>query len=191
MRTLTAPGQALLDRMLAGEQIPCVQLVQMDLDAILYLTTANHDIVWSGQTWVRSTIARIEPIEDGATGELQGLAFTISGVNEAALSLALTEPVEGRGVHVWDVFLDPATGEAVDGVVAFTGLLNAPAVEDGPTAIVSVTAEHRGVAAVRAKPSRYTHDEQTRLHTGDTSLDFDIPTDAAALAWPKASFFRK
>lgn len=191
MRTLSVAGQALLDRMLAGEQIPCVQLVQLDLDATLYLTTGGHDIVWAGQTWLRSTIANIEPIEDAATGELQGLAFTISGVNESALSLALTEPVEGRAVHVWDVFLNPDTGAAVDGVVAFTGLLNAPAVEDGPTAIVSVTAEHRGVAAVRAKPSRYTHDEQTRLYLGDTSLDFDIPTDAAALAWPKASFFRK
>lgn len=191
MRTLSAPGLALLARMAAGEQIPCVQLVQMDLDAILYLTTANHSIEWSGQTWLRSTIANIEPIEDHATGELQGLAFTISGVNEASLSLALTEPVEGRGVHVWDLFLDPSTGAAVEAVNAFTGILNAPALEDGPTATVSVTAEHRGVAAVRAKPSRYTHDEQTRLYLGDTSLDFDIPTDAAALAWPKASYFRK
>ena len=191
MRTLSVAGQALLDRLAAGEQIPCVQLVQMDLDVILYLTTANHSIEWAGQTWLRSTIGSIEPIEDSARGELQGLAFTIPAVNESALSLALTEPVEGRGVHVWDLFLDPATGAAVEAVNAFTGILNAPSIEDGPTAIVSVTAESLGVAAVRAKPSRYTHDEQTRLHPGDTSLDFDIPTDAAALAWPKASYFKR
>lgn len=190
MRTLSVAGQALLDRMAAGEQIPMVQLVRMDLSVTLYLTTANHDIPWDGHPWLRSNLASIEPIED-VTGELQGLAFVIPGVNESGLSLALTEPVEGKVVRVWDLLLDPDTGEAVEAVAAFSGTLNVPAIEDGATAVVSVTAEHRGISAVRAKPSRYTNDEQQRLYPGDTSLDFDIATDAAPIAWPKASYFRK
>ena len=45
--------------------------------------------------------------------------------------------------------------------------------------------------ALRAKPSRYTNDEQQRRYTGDTSLDIDPATDAAPVAWPAASFFKQ
>lgn len=190
MRTLNAPALALLARIQQGEQIPLVQLVQMDLSATVRLTTAGHVVQWGGQDWLPAGLGSIEPIEDAA-GEVQALQFVLPGVTSEQIAIALTEPVEGKAVRVYDALIDPATGVVADAVLAWSGTLNVPGIEDGPTAAVVVTAEHRGLHALRAKPSRYTNDEQQRLHPGDTSLDIDPLTDAAPIAWPAASYFRQ
>lgn len=189
MRTLNPTAQALRARALAGEQIPVVQLVHLELEVDWRATTAGVPLVWGGHTWSPIGLA-ITPVADDST-EFVGLTLSLPGVDESALALALVEDVEGAPVRVYDAWIDPATGAVADAVLAWSGALETPSVEDGPQATVAVLAEHRGAIAVRSKPSRYTNDEQQRLYPGDTSLDFDPATDAAPLAWPAASFFRR
>jgi hypothetical protein len=190
MRTLNGAALTLLARVAAGDQIPLVQLVELQLATTVRLTTAGGPITWGGNTWQPAGLGRIEAIDDSAQ-ELQALQFTLPGVSSGHLSLVLNEQVEGKTVRVYDALIDPATGQVADAVLAWAGTLNVPAIEDGATATVAVTAEHRGVHALRAKPSRYTNDEQQRLFPGDTSLNFDPATDAAPIAWPAASFFKQ
>ena len=190
MRTLNAAALSLLGRIQQGEQVPVVQLVQMDLTETVRLTTAGHVISWGGNDWQPAGLGAIEPIEDAA-GEVQALQFSLPGITPEQIAIALTEPVEGKTVRVYDALVDPDTGVVADAVLAWAGTLNVPGIEDGPTATVVVTAEHRGLHALRAKPSRYTDDEQQRLYPGDTSLDIDPLTDAAPIAWPAASYFRQ
>jgi len=190
MRVLNLAAQALLARIAAGEQIPWVQLIELSLSETVRFTTAGRNVAWGGFDWIRSGLGQVEPIED-TSGELQGLRFTMPGVDGTQIGLALGEPVEGRGVRVWDALIDPDTGAVADAVLAWSGTLNVPEFSDGATATVSVTAEHRGLLAVRAKPRRYSNEEQQRRYPGDTCFDFDPNTDAAPLAWPKASFFKK
>ena len=190
MRTLNSDALALLARIEAGEQIPLVQLVEMLFDTPLRFTTAGHNIIWDGDTYAAAGMGTIDPIED-ATGDVQALQFTLPGITPEQIALALTETVEGTTVRVYDAMLDPATGVVADAVLAWSGTLNVPSIEDGATATVIVTAEHRGMLALRPKPSRYTNDEQQRLYPGDTSLDIDPETDAGPIAWPAASFFKQ
>ncbi len=190
MRTLNSTALALLARIEAGEQIPLVQLVVMDFLSPLRYTTAGHHIVYGGDTYYSAGLGTIEPIED-VTGDVQALQFSLPGVSAEQIALALTEPVEGTDVSVYDALLDPDTGEVADAVLAWSGTLNVPSIEDGSTATVIVTAEHYGMLALRPKPSRYTDDEQQRLYSGDTSLDIDPLTDAGPIAWPAASFFKQ
>lgn len=190
MRTLNGTALALLTRIQAGEQIPLVQLVEMQLTVTVYMTTAGSPIDWNGHTWQPVGLGNMQAIEDDF-GEVQSLQFNLPGVSAEQLAIALTEPVEGKVVRVYDALLDPSTGVVADAVLAWSGTLNVPAIEDGPTATVSVTAEHRGMLALRPKPTRYTNDEQQRLYPGDTSLDIDPATDAAPIAWPAASFFKQ
>ena len=190
MRTLNAPAIDLLGRIASGEKVPIVQLVELRLTTTVYLTTAGRAIQWGGHTWQPMGLGTIEPVKDDVA-ELQSLSFTLPGVDQARLSLALTEPVEGKVIKVFDALIEPATGQVVDAVAAWSGTLNVPQIDDGQTATVSVTAEHRGMVALRPKPSRYTDDEQRRRYPGDTSLHFDPATDAGPLVWPKASFFRQ
>lgn len=190
MRALNSAALALLARIADGEQVPLVQLVEMELEVTVRLTTAGIAVQWGGHTWAPAGLGSVEPIED-ITGDIQALSFSLPGVTESQLALALTEDVEGKTVRVYDALIDPETGVAEDAALAWAGTLNVPSIDDGPDATVSVTAEHRGVQALRPKATRYTHDEQLRRYTGDTSLNIDPATDAAPLAWPAASFFRQ
>lgn len=190
MRTINAAGQALLARMAAGEQIPMVQLVQVDLDVPMYLTTAGVPLQWGGHTWLPVPL-RVEPISEQAGGNVDQLAFVLPAVTEDQLALVLTEPVKGKAVAVLDALVDPATAEVVATMQVWAGELNVPGFQDGPEAAAQWTAEHRAVRAYRPKPSRYTHDEQQRLHPGDTALHVAAETDAAALMWPAASYFKQ
>lgn len=190
MRTINAGALALLARIEAGEQIPMVQLVAMLFGTPLRYTTAGHQITWDGNTYEPAGLGGIESIED-STGDVQALQFSLPGISEEQIALALTETVEGTTVHVYDALIDPDTGVVEDAILAWSGTLNVPSIEDGATATVIVTAEHRGMSALRPKPSRYTNDEQQRLYPGDTSLDIDPATDAGPIAWPTASFFRQ
>ena len=94
---------------------------------------------------------------------MQALQFTLPGITPEQIALALTETVDGTTVHVYDAIIDPADGTVADAILAWSGTLNVPSIEDGATASVVVTAEHRGMLALRPKPSRYTDDEQKRL----------------------------
>lgn len=189
MRTLNSTAQALLARLRAGEQIPLVQLVWLDLEVEWRITTAGVPLVWDGHTWDALGVT-VSPIEDDAQ-ELPGLTLGLPAVTEAQLALALTEDVEGCAVRVYDAIVDPDTGAVADAVLAWAGVLETPGIEDGAVATLAVQVEHRGSVALRPKPSRYTDAEQQRLYPGDTSLQFDPATDAAPLAWPAAAFFKQ
>ena len=191
MRTINAAGLALLERAQAGEQLPIVQLVRVDFAALtMYLTTAGAAITWDGQSWEPAGLGAIEPVEDTAA-EMPPLRFTLPGLTPEQVYVALEPGAEGSAVRVYDAIIDPDTGTCEDAVLAWSGTLNVPELIDGPQADMIITAEHRGMLAIRPKPSRYTDDEQRRLYPGDTSLDFDPATDAKALVWPAASYFRQ
>lgn len=189
MRTLNAGALALLARIQAGERVPVVQLVEIMTSVPLRLTTAGGPVDWNGFTWYGNSVA-VEPVADSAQ-EYPSISLTMPAVTSDQISIVLTQPVEGVVLRIYDALIDPDTGVVADAVLAWSGTLNVPGLEDGATAVISVTAEHRGVTALRPKPSRYTDDEQRRLYSGDTSLDFDPLTDAAPLAWPAASYFRQ
>ena len=189
MRLLNAAGAALLVRAQAGEQIPIVQLVELGFAPVIYLTTAGGPITWAGQAWQPAGLGSIEAVEDSAS-EMPPLRFTLPGLNPQQVAVALSDQSEGKSVRVFDALIDPQSGECGDAVRAWSGTFNYPTLQDGAQADLVVTAEHRGMLALRPKPSRYTNDEQQRLFPGDTSLNFDPATDAAPLAWPAASFFR-
>ncbi len=191
MRPMNAAAQALLARIQAGEQIPLVQLVKVQFEAAtVYLTTAGHVVPWDGQEWLPAGLGQIEAVTD-SPDDIAPLKFTLPALTPAQVAVALESGTEGAPVRVYDALIDPATGACADAIPAWSGTLNVPSLQDGPEAVLQVTAEHRGVTALRAKPSRYTDDEQQRLHPGDTSLNIDPLTDAAPLVWPAASFFRR
>ena len=189
MRQFNAAGEALLARMAAGERIPQVQFVELQFVPVERYTTAGMDLQWNGHTWLALGLS-VEPIE-AAVGDLPSVTLALPAVSEAQISLALTQPVEGVVMRIYDALVDPATGVVADAVQAWTGTLNMPGVEDGPQASINVLGEHRGTLALRPRPSRYTDDEQQRLYPGDTCLAFDPATDAAPLAWPNASYFKR
>ena len=188
MRQLNAAAQALRVRARAGEQIPVVPLVYFGLQVPQRWAICGLPLVWAGNTWEPLDIA-VSEISDDAN-EASGLRFTLPGVSDSQLALALVGNVEGKPVTVQLAWVDPATGSVADAMQVWAGELDVAGWQDGLSALVHFTAEHRASLALRQRVSRYTNDEQSRLSSGDTSLNVDPLTDAAPLVWPNASYFR-
>ena len=188
---MNAAGLALVARALAGEKIIVVQLVRVNFSPPLYLTTGGRNVDWGGHTWVAGALGDVEAVEDSAD-EMLPLRFTLPGLNEDQIAVALEPGTEGKLVQVWDAWIDPDDGQCADACgPVWSGTLNVPQLTDGVQADLTVTAEHGGVTALRPRASRYTNAEQLRRFPGDTCLDRDPGTDAAPVKWPAASYWER
>lgn len=186
MRTLNAAGLALLARAQAGERIPIVQLVYLGTTVPQRWSACGTELAWDGHTWAAQDIA-IGEIEDAVTG-LPDLTFTLPGVSPSQIALAF-DSLEGVPVIVRDAWVNPTTGEVADAIVAWQGEVDTPGWQDGAEASVIFTAVHKGKAALRGKPWRYTDDAQRRINSTDLALDFDPKTDSLGVVWPSARFY--
>jgi len=186
MKTLTAPAAALL-----GNRLALAQLVEMDLTAPLYITTARDNIVWSGKTYIGGKQTGIDSIRDQG-GEITGLNFQLSGVPSDMLAIALAEPIQGKAVRVFTCIMDPDSQAIVDVQPAWAGTLDQMPISEGSeSAVITVTGEHRGITFARAKGLRYSDGDQQRLHPGDRCLEFLVAQSSHQDTWPSAAFFKQ
>ena len=189
MRTLSGPAQTAL----ASGSAALAILVEMQFaGGTVRLATARTDIVSGGETFTAAGLAgQIDEIEDKAS-EVGGLRFTLSGIDTAVIAIALGEQVRGRPIKFWLAVLDSATHALLDSVLLWTGQMDTmPISQQGNTATISITAEHRGVLFGRPRPLRYTDGDQQRLHPGDRGLAYVVSQSATQDIWPAASYFRK
>lgn len=189
MRTLNTAGQALLDRLVAGEKIPVVDLLYMGLPVPQRWALAGVPLVWGGNTWQARDIAISELADE--VPSINNLRITLPGVTESERALALDGDIEGAAVELYKALVDPDTGAVGDALLVWAGELDMPGWQYGREAAVHFSAEHRATIALRPRVSRYTNDEQQRLYAGDTSLDIDPATDGGDLIWPAAGFYKR
>lgn len=188
MRTPTAAAQAVLE----GDEVPLIVLVEMLLTQPLRLVSAYRNVTYGGNTYLATGhFGTVDSVEDAAT-EIKPIRFTLSGVSNDTLSIALNEPTRGKPVHMYLGVLDTSTHEVLDTMLIWPGLIDQMTIEYGKeTSIISVTSQHRGVVFNRPKPLRYIDSDQKRLHPGDTSMRFAPEQAQHPDIWPAAGFFRQ
>lgn len=186
MRTLSSAGAAQL-----GGRSALTLLIEMQLSTPLYVATSAIDIEWDGNTYIGGRGVSVEVVRDQG-GELQQLRFSLSGVPSEAVALALAEPIQGKRVIVSTALMDADTQAIVDVMRLWTGTLDQMPIRHGPeTSVVSVTAEHRGVAFARPKGVRYSDAEQRRVFSGDRALEYLVAQATHQDVWPSAAFFKQ
>lgn len=188
MRTLSSGEAAAL----SAPTLPLVVLVEMDLTSPLYVCTAGIDITVGGSTYIGTGgLGQIDAVQD-SPAEIKPLAFRLSGVPSAMVSLALSEPVQGKAVRIKSLMLDPSTYQPFTPRLRWQGRGDFLALADGPdTAVITFTAEHGAIDLLRGSPSYWSDAEQRRLFSGDPSLQYLVDQVEQRAVWPAASFFRK
>ena len=188
MRSMTTAGAAALAR----SPLPLALLVEMDLSAPLFLNSSGVDLSIDGSTYSGTAgLGSVEAIED-TPGEMKALAFTLSGVPESHIALALAEPTRGAAVRVKLGIFDPDTYQLLEVSQKWAGLLEPIGLEDGQaSAVLHVAAEHACLDLLRPTYSLYSDAEQQRLYPGDPSLQFMADQADVRVPWPLAAFFRK
>lgn len=182
---------------IAQPNVGLVQFVEMLFDGDpLRVCSAGYAMDWNGYSWIGTgNLGSIEEVKETETGEVTGLAFTLSGVPSSTLAIALgaAGSYQRRVVNVYTAFLAlPTHAILADPVLEWSGLIDTmDIVDEAETATVRVTAENELFDFDRPAAIYWTDEDQQRLYPGDTGLRFAKQLTDRALIWPAAAFFAR
>jgi len=180
-RTLTPA----VDSALAAGHVPLVLLVEMDFPSqFLRLNNSAVNFAWNGHDWLGvGRLGNVEPVKEGTDLAARGLALQISGIDPAAISLALGTQYEGRSCRVWVAPLTTAHALIADPVLIFWGRMDTMDIELGETATITVNAESRLADWDRPRVRRYNHEDQQIDYPGDKGFEFVEQMVSKELRW--------
>ena len=83
---------------------------------------SQWDLVWNGQTWLAGDrILSIEHAAEDMSGQVNGAVLTISSLDPATTSLALSESLEGRPANFYIAVLNRDTYQIAEVQKFFSG----------------------------------------------------------------------
>lgn len=137
------------------------------------LTSGGNDYIGLGN------LLNISAIEETAEMAVKGATITLSGVDPALLSLALSQPYQGRVCNIYF----GVTGEEVFNQI-FSGYMDQMNIEDGAeTSSIQLLVENRLIDLERARVARFTSGYQKSIYRGDKGLDFVEDLQDKNIVW--------
>lgn len=188
MRTTSSAGAVAL----SGGVVCMAMLVEMDLTEPLNLNTSSLALSIGGITYSGvGGLGQIDAITESA-GDLPRLNFTIAGVQPTSISLALSEPVQGKAVRVKMAIFDSVTGAFIDVRQRYAGYLDVMSISDGKDAAsIGVSSESAMLDLLRPSGIYYNDIDQQALYPGDQAFQYVNDQVDQKIVWPAASFFTK
>jgi len=167
-----------------AENVRRVFALSMEFDGgTSRIVTAPHDIVIDGDTFTGGLLAEISGVEESAELSASTLTGVLSGIPTDAITIALSEPYQGRRATLWLVPMDD-DWQPIDPIVVFQGRMDQMEIELGDTARVTLTMSNRLVDWERARVLRYSHEEQLQRHPGDVGLQYAAAMETKEVTWP-------
>jgi len=157
-----------------------------DGDRMLRLWTGVGTIVSDdGKEWVGSgNFLNVSSVEETAEMAVKGATLTLSGVPSEVLSLALSEPYQGR---VCKLYFGTRSNTAAFTEV-FSGYMDQMNIEEGPSgSTVELKVENKLIDLERARVARYSSGYQKTLYPNDLGFDFVEDLQDKKISWGRAS----
>lgn len=153
-----------------------------------------------------ATIMSVSPIEETIEIAARGAQFVLTGIPSDLLSLALSEPYQGRIAKIYFGMmsvperllteagaiittenllpLDISSGKQSELVEIFSGFMDTMQIADEvETSTITLTAENRLISLERPKSRRYTSEDQKREFSADLGLDFVNDLQDKEIKW--------
>ena len=183
--------------------------LKFDGDETLRMWTGQGTLVLDdGTQWVGTgNLLDISSIEETAEMAVKGATLTLSGVPSEILSLALSEPYQGRVCNIYfgtfsSGLLLKETGNYIllqDGSrinletgekgfnQLFSGYMDQMNIDDGgETSTIELKVENRLVDLERARVSRYTKFYQQSVYPDDEGLNFVEDLQTRKVPWGRS-----
>ena len=181
--------------------------LKFDGDNVLRLWTGIGTLTLAdGTEWVGAgTLLSISDIEETAEMAVKGATISLSGIPSEVISLALSEPYQGRVCNIYfgtfseegsllkedsdfillqdgsQILVD--TGEKGFNEI-FSGYMDQMNIEESDaTSTIEVTVENRLVDLERARVARFTSGYQKSIYPNDLGLDFVESLQDQKLSW--------
>jgi hypothetical protein len=172
--------------------------VQLLLDSEpLYFWTGLGDLTTGGVTYVGTgQFLSISEMEETAEIAAKGATITLSGIPSNLISLAISEPYQGRKCKIFfgaidanRIYLlqedgsyilredggkiDITEGDVTPTVELFTGYIDRMDIDEGPeTSTIALSVESRLIDLERARVFRFTDQSQKSRFPNDKGLEF-------------------
>ncbi len=166
----------------AGTNYP-VLLVEIGFDdgasppgtSTVRLTSSHQEISWDSKTWTATgDLLSVTPAPETSAVRATGAQITLTGIDTAYISLALSSIRQGKACTMWLAFLDAPGGSVIaDPYKFFDGEVDNATIREGSdTATVTIRAESNLAALRRANRSRFTSEDLKEDFPGDKFFDF-------------------
>jgi len=162
-----------------------------------------------GTSWVGTEqLLSISSIEETQEMSVKGATLTMSGIPSELLSLALSEPYQGRVCNIYFGTLSVGSLLKQDGAYIlkqdggkilvetgeegfnqlFSGYMDQMNISDGPeSATIEMRVENKLIDLERARVARYTSGYQKSVYPGDLGLDFVESLQDKDIVWGRKS----
>lgn len=147
--------------------------------------TGLGTINWGGFEWLGvGSFGTVSGIEEDSTLSKRTITYSLSGIPNDIISLALNDHYQGRPAKVYLGFVDLATGQLVDDPFLLDqGRLDVPETQEGETVTINITAESRMSLWERPRARRYTNADQQSRFPGDRGLEFVSQAAQKEINW--------
>ena len=166
--------------------------IELNFDSeILRLWTGQGTLTLPDTTqWIGTgTLLDVSAIEETAEMAVRGATLTLSGIPSEILSLALSEPYQGRVCNIYfgtftggDLTTAPSNFDQI-----FSGYMDQMNIQDGAdTATIELKVENRLIDLERARVARYTQYYQKSVYPDDDGLNFVEDLQTRKVPWGRS-----
>lgn len=148
--------------------------------------TRTGTITWGGYDWTGvGKLGSVDAVKEDSELRPNTITLTLSGVDTALVSAAMTEAYHGRAVRIYQGLLDLTTfALAATPETVFTGIMDVITVSLGQnTGTLTVQCESELARWDRPKLLMYTHESQQLLYAGDKFFDMVTEIQQRSLDW--------
>lgn len=147
----------------------------------LYVWSGYGNTVINSKTYLGAgQLLNISSVEETTEIEAKGATITMSGIPATLLSLALSEPYQGRECRIYFGM----TSDPNSCVEVFSGELDQMnIVEEASTASISVTVENVLIKLERPVVRRLTNEDQKSRYPSDRGLEFVASLQDKEIFW--------
>lgn len=162
-----------------------------------------------GTEWIGAgTLLSISDVEETAEMAVKGATVSLSGIPSEVISLALSEPYQGRVCNIYFGTLSQGTllqesssyillqdGSRIELETGekgfneiFSGYMDQMNIEEsGETSTIQLLVENKLVDLERARVARFTSGYQKSIYAGDLGLDFVEDLQDKQISWGRKS----
>ena len=182
--------------------------LEFDGDNVLRMWTGSGTLVYDSVEWYGAgNLLNVSEVEETTEIAAKGASLTLSAVPSEVISLALTEPYQGRVCNIYFGMFSRGSLQQESGAYIlqqdgskimlelretglteiFTGYMDQMNIEEGPdTSTIQLNVENRLVDLERARTARYTSAYQKSKYPTDLGFDFVESLQDQKLVWGRS-----
>ena len=160
-----------------------------DGEQVLRLWTGQGTLNYNSFDWYGTgQLLAFDAVEETSEIAAKGATITLSGVPSEVISLALSEPYQGRKANIYFGLHVEGEDDSTSLTQIFSGYMDQMSIEEGAEAsTITLTIENKLIDLERPRTARFTSAWQKYLFPNDLGLDFVEDLQDKEIFWGKVA----